>query len=363
MNAKYRDHFLTRERILVIVFVAVSVLVGWLCWLMVAPFVPAVTWAVVLAVIAHPWHEKLLSKMPKWPNTAATIALISVTLAIALPAAMLAREVVNEAISSADTLQKLADGERWRRSLDQFPRLAPMREWIESQFDFSNQVGDATSGGVARNVQGAIANAVEFAITLLVTIFLLFFFLRDKWRILDTIQGLVPLAHAETAQIRHKVHDMIAAVVYGTLVVALVQGTLGGLMFWWLGLPAPLLWAAVMALVAVLPLFGAAIVWVPAAVFLLIDGHWEKALILTLWGSIVIGLIDNFLYPLLMKNKLSMHTVPVFIAAMGGLLVFGATGIVLGPLVLAVAIALLDVWHRRMQLHEIEIGVNDESPR
>jgi len=167
----------------------------------------------------------------------------------------------------------------------------------------------------------------------------------------------------ESAQVRHKVHDMIAAVVYGTLVVALVQGTLGGLMFWWLGLPAPLLWAAVMALVAVLPLFGAAIVWVPAAVFLLIDGHWEKALILTLWGSIVIGLIDNFLYPLLMKNKLSMHTVPVFIAAMGGLLVFGATGIVLGPLVLAVAIALLDVWHRRMQLHEIEIGVNDESPR
>ena len=362
MSTKSRDHFLTRERILVIVLIAVSVLVGWLCWLMVAPFVPALTWAVVLAVIAHPLHERLLERMPQWPTLAALLALISVTIVIALPAALLAREVVNEAIASADTLQRLADGERWRRVLDQFPRLAPLREWIESRFDFQGQVGDAT-GGVARNVQSALANAIEFAITLLVTFFLLFFFLRDKWRILDTLQGLVPLAHAETAQVRHKVRDMISAVVYGTLVVALVQGTLGGLMFWWLGIPAPLLWAAVMALVAVLPLFGAALVWLPAAAFLLIDGHWEKALILALWGSVVIGLIDNFLYPLLMKNKLSMHTVPVFIAAMGGLFVFGATGIVLGPLIFAVGIALLDVWRRRMQLHEIEIGVNDESPR
>ena len=87
------------------------------------------------------------------------------------------------------------------------------------------------------------------------------------------------------------------------------------------------------------------------------------ALLLALWGSVVIGLIDNFLYPLLMKNRLSMHTVPVFIAAMGGIFAFGATGIVLGPLILAVAFALLDVWRRRMRLHEIEMGVNDDSDR
>ena len=353
---------LTRERILVIVLAAASVLVGWLCWLLVEPFVPALTWAVVLAVIAHPWHERLLARMPAWPNAAATLALISVTLAIALPAALLAREVVNEAIASADAIQKLTDGERWRHAFDQFPRLAPLRDWIEQRVDFKSQVGDAT-GGVAKNVQTALASATEFAITLMVTFFLLFYFLRDKWRILDTIQSLVPLAHAETAQVTHKVRDMIGAVVFGTLLVALVQGTLGGLMFWWLGLPAPLLWGAVMALVAVLPILGAAIVWIPASAYLLLEGHWEKALILAVWGSLVIGLIDNFLYPILMKDKLSMHTVPVFIAAMGGLFAFGATGIVLGPLVLAVAIAMLDIWRRRISLHEIEMGVNDDSPR
>lgn len=360
MAARYRDQFLTRERILVVVLVWASLLVGWLCWLMVAPFVPALTWAVVLAVIAHPWHERLLAKMPRWPNAAATLALVSVTFVIALPAVLLVREVINEAIASADALQRLTDTERWKRALDQFPRLRPTFDWIAARVDFS---AADSSAGVARNVQGAITSTAEFAITIMVTFFLLFFFLRDKWRILATIQRLVPLAHAESTQVSHKVRDMISAVVHGTLVVALVQGTLGGLIFWWLGLPAPLLWAAVMALVAVLPILGAALVWLPAAAFLLLDGHWEKALILALWGSLVIGLVDNFLYPLLMKNKLQMHTVPVFIAAMGGLFAFGATGIVLGPLVLAIAIALLDVWQRRMRLHEVEMGVNDDSPR
>lgn len=358
MAAKYRDQVLTRERVLVAVLVAVTALVVWLCWLMTEPFVPALTWAVVLAVIAHPLHERVLARMPNWPNAAAIIAVIAVNIVIALPALYIAREVVNEAMAGADAIQRLADVERWKRVFDPFPRLAPLRDWIGSRMDLGTEVG-----GRVGNVQAVLAGVSEFAMTTLITFFLLFFFLRDKWHIIETMQSIVPLAHSESAQVQHKMRDMISAVVYGTLTVAFVQGTLGGLMFWWLGLPAPLLWGAVMALVAVLPLFGAALVWVPAALYLLVEGHWEKALILALWGGLVIGLIDNLLLPLLLKNKLSMHTVPVFIAAMGGLFAFGATGIVLGPIVLALAIALLDVWRRRMRMHEIEMGVNDNSDR
>lgn len=360
MAARYRDQMVTRERVLVAVLVAVTALVLWLCWLMTEPFVPALTWAVVLAVIAHPMHERILARMPRWPNAAAIIAVIVVNVVIAIPALFIAREVVNEAIAGADAIQRLADVERWKRVFDPFPRLAPLREWIGSRMDLSAQVG---GGSGVSNVQAVLAGVSEFAMTTLITFFLLFFFLRDKWNILESLQSLVPLAHAESSQVTRKMRDMISAVVYGTLTVAFVQGTLGGLMFWWLGLPAPLLWGAVMALVAVLPLFGAALVWVPAALYLLVEGQWEKALILALWGSVVIGLIDNLLLPMLLKNKLAMHTVPVFIAAMGGLFAFGATGIVLGPLVLALAIALLDVWRRRMRMREIEMGVNDDSPR
>jgi predicted PurR-regulated permease PerM len=326
---------------------------------MVQPFVPALTWAVVLAVIAHPQHERILVYV-RWPGVASTLAVVLVTLVIALPAALLVREVGHEAVASADAFQRLMDGGRWKRALDQIQWLAPIREQLDLQFDVRGQMAQA-SGGVAKGVQGALASGIELVVTLMVTFFLLFFFLRDKWRILAAVEGLMPLAPAEAAQVVRRLREMIGAVVYGTLVVALVQGSLGGLIFWWLDLRAPLLWGAIMALLAVLPILGASIVWAPAAVILALDGDWEKALILAAWGALVIGLIDNVLLPVLMKNRLHMHTVPVFIAAVGGLFAFGATGVVLGPVILALGFALLEVWKRRMALHEIIGGVNDAS--
>lgn len=359
MANRHVDNLLTRERILVLVLVAASALVGWLCWTMVQPFVPALTWAMVLAVIAHPLHERIVRRMPGWPSVAALLALVVVTVAIALPTAWLVREVSREAVSGADDVKRLFDGERWKTAIHQFPQLAPLHEWFDQQIDSGTKSKD---DGVARSVGNAVQATVEFAVSLLVTFFLLFFFLRDKWHILSVVENLVPLSDVETGQVVHKVRDMIGAVVYGTLIVAVVQGALGGLMFWWLDVPGALLWGAIMALVAVLPFLGAAIVWLPASAILLIDGHWEKAVILFLWGSIVIGLVDNVLLPLLMKGRVEMHTVPVFIAAMGGLFAFGATGIVLGPMIFAIAFALIDVWRRRMRLHEIVTGVDDNAP-
>jgi predicted PurR-regulated permease PerM len=118
-------------------------------------------------------------------------------------------------------------------------------------------------------------------------------------------------------------------------------------MFWWLGLPTPLVWGMVMALLAVVPILGAFVVWIPAAVFLALEGHWAKALILTGWGGIVIALIDNLLYPVLVGERLRLHTLLVFIAILGGLTLFGASGLILGPVVLAVTLALVDVWRWR----------------
>lgn len=355
-----RDRWITREGILVVVLIAASMLVGWLCWRMVEPFVPALTWAVVLAVIAHPLHERILARV-RGPGLAASIAVVLVTLVIAIPTVLLIREVGREAITSADALRNALDGERWKRAVVEIEWLAPIRDWLEHSLDFGGQIAQA-SGKVAQGMQSAIATGIEWGVTLMITFFLLFYFLRDKQRLLARMQSLMPLAPAEAHQIVHKLREMISAVVYGTLVVAMVQGALGGIIFWWLGLPGPVLWGAVMAVLAVLPMFGAALVWVPAAVLLLLDGHWDKAIILAAWGSLVIGLIDNLLLPMLLKKSLHMHTIPVFIAAVGGLLVFGATGLVLGPVVLALAFALLEVWQRRMALHEIVDGVNDPQP-
>ena len=356
MVTRRNDPWLTRERLSLLVLVGTTVVVGWLCWWLVKPFVPAITWALVLAMLAHPLHERMPARFKKWPSISAALAVIAVTLAIALPATLLVRQVGSEAVASIATARKFVDTDRWKLAIERFPWLAPVRGWIEREVDLDEQVHQAT-GAVAKGVPGVLLRGMDIAITALVTLFLLFYFIRDKYQFLRVLDRLVPLSLSENEQVRSNIRDTLGAVVFGTLAVAVVQGTLGGLMFWWLGLPSPILWGAVMAILAILPLFGAALIWVPAAAYLAIDGDWNKALLLTAWGTLVVGLIDNLLYPLLVKNRLRIHTVPVFISVLGGVFAFGATGFVLGPLVLALAMALIDIWRRRMALGEIEEGV------
>ena len=197
---------------------------------------------------------------------------------------------------------------------------------------------------------GIVAGSVAAATAWLIMIFVLFFFLRDRTRVLATVTRFLPLTGAEAGELFKVTADTVHATVYGTLGVALLQGTLGGLMFWWLGLPAPLLWGAVMAVLSVLPVLGAALVWVPAAAYLALSGEWTDAIILSAFGIVVIGLVDNLVYPLIVKGRIRLHAVPVFIAILGGLIVFGASGIVLGPLLLALTDELVTLWRRHLGL-------------
>jgi predicted PurR-regulated permease PerM len=205
------------------------------------------------------------------------------------------------------------------------------------------RAAEAITGGVGPVLSGTIWLATQLFIMLMS----LFFFLRDRHRALGVARSLMPLSNSETDEVFSRVDDTIHAMLYGSLVVALVQGTMGGLMFWWLGLPAPLVWGAVMSVLAVVPVLGTFVVWAPTAVVLAAQGDTGKALILVAWGGIAIALVDNLLYPFLVGKRLRFHTLLVFFAIVGGLTVFGASGLILGPLLLAFADALLEVWRRR----------------
>ena len=142
--------------------------------------------------------------------------------------------------------------------------------------------------------------------------------------------------------------ETVHATLLGTVVVAAVQGTLGGLMFWWLGLPTPVFWGLVMGLLAIVPVLGAFVIWVPAAIYLALEGAWGSSLILAIWGGVIIAGIDNLLYPMLVGNRLRLHTVVAFIGSVGGILLFGASGLVLGPAAIAVTISLVDIVKKRL---------------
>ena len=328
---------------------AATLLGGVLCAIVAYPLLVPVLWATVLAVLACPLHHWVERRL-KYPSVAAAFVVAVVALLVVVPFALVVAQLLQQIADGAARLQSSEASRLWQDALAQQPQLATLIEWISRRVDLKLLVAQWT-GSAAQLLQGLLAGSIASAAGWLIMFFVLFFFLRDRVRMLAGVERFLPLSGAETREVFKVTADTVHATVYGTLAVGLVQGTLGGLVFWWLELPAPLFWGAVMALLSVLPVLGAAIVWMPVAAYFAMQGHWPDAIALTVFGSIVIGLIDNLIYPLIVKDRLHLHAVPVLVSIIGGLIVFGASGIVLGPLLLAVTDALVRIWRRRLGIH------------
>jgi predicted PurR-regulated permease PerM len=338
---------LTRQRALAGVFVALSALVVYCAWSIVAPFLAEVVWAVSLAAVAMPMQRFFERKAKNPPWLAATLSVVVIMLVLLGPVALVVRSTAVQGAKISAMVQKQVKDNEWRKTIESQPRVKRAVDWAESQeIDLGGQLQGA-AGTVSHGAGMVVGGAAKILTSLLLMLFILFFFLRDRRDFLSYLRGLLPLSEEETDDLFKRIDDTIHATIYGTILVRFIQGALGGLMFWWLGLPAPLLWGAVMAIMSIIPVLGAFVVWIPAAIFLAATGHVGKALILTIWGVGVIGTVDNLLFPMLVGDRLKMHTLAVFIATVGGLAVFGMVGIVLGPLILAVADFLADLWRRR----------------
>jgi predicted PurR-regulated permease PerM len=337
--------WLSRERALVVVLAVATALAFYVCYRLARPFLPALAWALALAVIAYPAHEWIARRV-KSANLSAVLAVTIVAAILIAPAVFVAQRLAREAAAGAQTIRAGIEDGSWRARIEGDARLAPVVAWVEGQIDLKGELQRLASDITAR-VSSFVTGSIRALAELLVTLFALFFFFRDRRVITAALRSLVPLSEAETDEVFARVSDTIHATVYGTVVVSIMQGVLGGLMFWVLGLPAPLLWGVVMALLAVIPVLGTFLVWIPAALYLALTGSWGKALILAAWGGLVVSLIDNLLYPALVGKRLRLHTLPVFIAIIGGLILFGAAGLILGPVALALTVALVDVWRRR----------------
>ena len=327
---------------------AATLLGGFLCAVVAYPLLVPILWATVLAVLACPLHQSVKRRLG-YPSIAAAFVVGVVALLVVVPFSYIVAQLLQEIADGAVRLQSSEASRLWQDALARQPRLATLIEWVAQRVDLKSLVGQWT-GGATKFLQGLLAESIASAAGWLIMFFMLFFFLRDRVRMLAGVERFLPLTGAETHEVFKITADTIQATVYGTLAVGLVQGTLGALVFWWLELPAPLFWGAVMALLSVLPVLGAAIVWMPVAAYFALQGHWPDALALTAFGAIVIGLIDNLIYPLIVKDRLHLHAVPVLVSIIGGLIVFGASGIVLGPLLLAVTDALVKIWRRRLAI-------------
>jgi predicted PurR-regulated permease PerM len=349
--------WLSRERVLALVLLVATALAVYLCYQLTRPFLPALAWALALAVVAHPLHDWLERRLRR-PNLAAGASVVLVAVAIVAPTMLLTQRLGREVAWGVAWVQSEYTSGHWRAALERHPRLVAVLSWFGGDIDV-NAAAERLASTLSSHISSVLTGSVWAIADLLITLFALFYFFRDRRPALRVLRSLVPLSDAEIEEVFRRVADTIYATVYGTLAVALVQGFLGGLMFWVLGLPAVLLWGAAMALLAIVPVLGAFVVWAPAAFFLALAGSWGKAVVLTAWGVGVVSLIDNLLYPILVGSRLRLHTLPVFIAIVGGILLLGSAGVILGPVALVVTVALMDIWRRRTAGgRAAETGVN-----
>lgn len=317
-----------------------------LCALILEPFLPAIVWSFALAVLFTPLDTHMRKLL--WGKGLAAGASVAIVAGIVVvPAIIVLGILLNEAAGSVPRLTPLLDAENWTRAIDHYPHLAPAIHTAVERLNIPNLL-QAASAWLAGWSGSFIQGSVSSLITLLLTFYFLFYALRDRELAVAAIGRILPLTAREYRRLTDRITNTIFASVYGTAAVAILQGGLGGAMFWWLDLPAPLFWGVLMGVLGIVPFLGAFVIWAPAAIVLGLNGDMPSAILLTLWGTLVVGLVDNVLYPILVGQRLMLHTVPSFIAVVGGLLVFGTSGIILGPIIVAGAQTLLEIWRRRM---------------
>jgi predicted PurR-regulated permease PerM len=335
---------LTRDRLKSFCLFLITALAVWLCYRMAQPFLPALTWGAALAVIGRKGHHWVFARCP-WPSLAAGLSVALVTLLLAAPVAFLSYHLTAQAGAYAARMDELKT-EPVQALIDGNERLRPAVRWLRENVDVERELMTAVSQA-SRQVPSVVTGTAWMVMQTLIMLLVLFYFFRDEPEVLQSVRRMMPLSMAESELLFARVDDTIHATIFGSLVIAAIQGAMGGLMFRWLGLPTPLLWGIVMGLLAVIPNLGTFVVWGPAAALLALQGDYGKAGLLAGWGLVAIGLIDNLIYPILVGNRIRLHPLIVFFAVLGGLTVFGASGVVLGPGLVAVLAALFDIWRRR----------------
>lgn len=328
-------------------FFALLLLVTYAFVGLVRDFLLPLFWAAVLAVIFFPMFREWKDRVGGRASLASLLTILTILLIVVLPLVLIGVAVTNEVV---DLYGRIASGEfdvqepiRWFEE-----RLPLVNEQLER---FGVEVGRVREGlsNAAITISQFLAsqalnvgqNALRITGLFFVMVYVLFFFLRDGNRLVDGLVRVLPLGDERERRLFAKFAEVSRATLKGTLVVGVVQGTLGGIFFWILGIEAPVFWGVIMTVFSLLPAVGSAIVWGPAAIILMVTGHLVKGIILLVAGTLLIGLVDNILRPLLVGRDTKMPDYLILLSTLGGLTVFGLSGFVIGPIIAAL---FLVVW-------------------
>ena len=328
----------------------VAAALGYALILIFSPFFGSMTWAAFLAFLLYPLNERWRRAL-HGKGIAAGVLTFLAPITILLPLSALSVEFVSQISGLLQRLQKAAA--QWDiktfSDLQQFPWIARINNWLQSHAGISaSQVQSWLVSGTQHVLQraagfsgsfflGALDSLFGFAIML----FLLFFFLRDGDLMMARGRNLIPLDEARKDRLFDQLSNVTRAIVFGTSMTALLQGLLIGIGFAIAGLPSPVVFGVLAALLSMLPIGGAAFVWIPAVIWLFADGRWGYSIFMLAWG-LMLGGLDNVLRPFLISGRAKITALAVFVGVLGGIPAFGAIGVIAGPVVISLVLALIE---------------------
>lgn len=340
--------------------VVTAALLGWILLQLLQPIAAALAWGICLALLLEPAHVSLTRRLRGRPGLSAGIFTALLPIVLLGPITTLAIVFTNQISQLAEYVQQQPwrFDSNWMAKFDQYAVIGPVLRWIHENTEITtNQLQAALVSGAQVVLKSAAASGGNFVLGALGTIlqfflmlFLFFFLLRDGRAMLRRLLNLVPLSVAKRRELVEVVANTTRAVVYGTGLTALAQGALVGVAFAIAGLPSPVVFGVLAALLALLPAGGAALVWAPAVLWLAFDGSWGWALFMAIWGALV-SLTDNFLRPLLISRHAPVSTLAVFVGVIGGVSAFGPIGIIVGPVLLTLIAAILRFAEKQVQDH------------
>ena len=335
-----------RQRVRDLLFYAAVVLLAYLTYRLFEPFLAPLCWAGVLVVCFYPMHARFERR---WGSGwAAGLSTTIVTLALILPGLLVTTAFVRETAQAITNLIAAVES-------GQLARLERIGGWIEINIlghlptnlpTLLREIAALTTGSVTEQAAAMLRNAALFIVSFITMVFAVFFFFRDAHSIVDVLRRLLPFEESRRERIMTQARDLIFASVVAGLIVAAIQGLLGGAAFAVLGFGEPVFWGVMMGFFSLLPVIGAWIIWGPAAIWLATTGHVLEAVVLAGFGVGVVGLVDNFLRPILLSGRAELNGLLIFIGLLGGVAVFGLLGLVLGPIILATVATLFEAYTR-----------------
>ncbi|AWG33899.1 MULTISPECIES: AI-2E family transporter [Alcaligenes] len=335
-------------RTFLLLLAAVSAAFVWIL----LPFYGAIFWGAVLAILFIPLQRKLLAKTKGRRSLSALISLLVIVLIVIIPVILISMSLVQQIASLYELMNsgQLNPGAYLQKILNALPPSVHdfaarfgLHDTASLQEKFSQF---AVQGGqfLTKQALNVGQNTFQFLVSLGIMLYMLFFLLRDGVELGRHYRQLIPLSENQKTHLFRKFTTVVRATVKGNIAVAATQGALGGIMFWFLDIQGALFWGVLMAVLSLLPAVGASLIWAPVAIYFFVAGHYVPGIILTAFGILVIGLVDNLLRPLLVGKDTKIPDYVILISTLGGLSIFGLNGFVIGPLIAAMFIACWDLF-------------------